>query len=270
MSGFDNKHDDTLWASAPGTAANELEFAAAAVELALLRRAGGQLSVLPAELGGRIGRDAQSYLPRPMAIGPMSIEPIGARPVAQASGGQSVGRSRIALAGWWTAACLAGVLVWQWNAASRIATLPSGDGKLATLRSELLAEDPKAVTVAWKKAGDDSAIVAGQADVETVGGLGDVVWSPARQQGTMRFRGLAANDPTVAQYQLWIFDAERDEAYPVDGGVFDVTSAAGDVFVRIDPRLRVSRATAFAITVEQPGGVVVSSRKRLPLLAAVP
>ena len=275
MSGFDNKHDDTLWASAPGTAANELEFAAAAVELALLRRAGGQLSVLPAELAGRIGRDAQSYLPRPlavgpMAIGPMSIEPIGARPVAQASGGQSVGRSRIALAGWWTAACLAGVLVWQWNAASRIATLPSGDGKLATLRSELLAEDPKAVTVAWKKAGDDPAIVAGQADVETVGGLGDVVWSPARQQGTMRFRGLAANDPTVAQYQLWIFDAERDEAYPVDGGVFDVTSAAGDVFVRIDPRLRVSRVTAFAITVEQPGGVVVSSRKRLPLLAAVP
>ncbi len=275
MSGFDNKHDDTLWTSAPGTAANELEFAAAAVELALLRRAGGQLLVLPAELGGRIGRDAQSYLPRPlaigpMAIGPMSIEPIGARPVAQASGGQSVGRSRIALAGWWTAACLAGVLVWQWNAASRIATLPSGDGKLAKLRSELLAEDPKAVTVAWKKAGDDPAIVAGQADVETVGGLGDVVWSPARQQGTMRFRGLAANDPTVAQYQLWIFDAERDEAYPVDGGVFDVTSAAGDVFVRIDPRLRVSRVTAFAITVEQPGGVVVSSRKRLPLLAAVP
>ena len=275
MSGFDNKHDDTLWTSAPGTAANELEFAAAAVELALLRRAGGQLLVLPAELGGRIGRDAQSYLPRPlaigpMAIGPMSIEPIGARPVAQASGGQSVGRSRIALAGWWTAACLAGVLVWQWNAASRIATLPSGDGKLAKLRSELLAEDPKAVTVAWTKAGDDPAIVAGQADVETVGGLGDVVWSPARQQGTMRFRGLAANDPTVAQYQLWIFDAERDEAYPVDGGVFDVTSAAGDVFVRIDPRLRVSRVTAFAITVEQPGGVVVSSRKRLPLLAAVP
>ena len=265
MSGFDNKHDDTLWALAPGTAANDLEFAAAAVELALLSRAGGQLSVLPAELAGRIGRDAQSYLPRPMAVGA-----IGARPAAQASGGQPVSRSRIALAGWWTAACLAGVLVWQWNAASRIATLPSGDGKLAMLRSELLAEDPKAVTVAWKKAGDDSAIVAGQADVETVGGLGDVVWSPARQQGTMRFRGLAANDPTIAQYQLWIFDAERDEAYPVDGGVFDVTSAAGDVFVRIDPRLRVSRATAFAITVEQPGGVVVSSRKRLPLLAAVP
>jgi anti-sigma-K factor RskA len=141
---------------------------------------------------------------------------------------------------------------------------------LAELRGKLLAEDPEAVTVAWKKAGEDPALVAGEADLESVAGLGDVVWSSARQQGYMRFRGLAANDPNVAQYQLWIFDAERDEAYPVDGGVFDVPAAGGDVVVRIDPRLRVSRATAFAITVERPGGVVVSSRKRLPLLATVP
>jgi hypothetical protein len=75
----------------------------------------------------------------------------------------------------------------------------------------------------------------------------------------------------VAQYQLWIFDAERNEAYPVDGGVFDVLDGAtDDVVVRIDPRLPVRRATAFAITVEQPGGVVVSTRERLPLLAALP
>ena len=43
----------------------------------------------------------------------------------------------------------------------------------------------------------------------------------------MRFRGLAANNPTQIQYQLWMFDAERDERYPVDGGVFDVP-AGGD------------------------------------------
>ncbi|MEX0688943.1 MAG: hypothetical protein WD072_09785 [Pirellulales bacterium] len=36
------------------------------------------------------------------------------------------------------------------------------------------------------------------------------------------------------------------------------------------PRLVVSRAIAFAVTVEQPGCVVVSSRSRLPLLAALP
>ena len=126
------------------------------------------------------------------------------------------------------------------------------------------------MTVAWK-AGDDPAIITGTADPESATGIGDVVWSPSRQQGFMRFRGLAANDPAVAQYQLWIFDAERDEAYPVDGGVFDVPPEAdGDVVVRIDPRLVVGRAVAFAVTVEQPGGVVVSSRSRLPLLAALP
>jgi hypothetical protein len=271
MSGFDNEHDNASWASAPGSVPSDWEFAAAAVELALIRRAGSPLPALPDELAGRIGRAAPAYLPRGIAV--------EARPTARAPGGQSAGRSWLAAAGWWTAACLAGVLAWQWSGASRIAAPPSGDGKppvLAELRGKLLAEDPEAVTVAWKKAGDDPAIVAGEADLESVSGLesvgalGDVVWSSARQQGYMRFRGLAANDPTVAQYQLWIFDAERDEAYPVDGGVFDVPAAGGDVVVGIDPRLRVSRATAFAITVEKPGGVVVSSRKRLPLLAAVP
>ena len=271
MSGFDNEHDDAPWASAPGSTPSDWEFAAAAVELALVRRAGSPLPALPDELAGRIGRAAPAHLPRVTAI--------EARPAPKSLGGQSAGRSWLAAAGWWTAACLAGVLAWQWSGASRIAAPPSGDGKppvLAELRGKLLAEDPEAVTVAWKKAGDDPAIVAGKADLESAGGLesvgalGDVVWSSARQQGYMRFRGLAANDPTVAQYQLWIFDAERDEAYPVDGGVFDVPAAGGDVVVRIDPRLKVSRATAFAITVEKPGGVVVSSRKRLPLLAAVP
>jgi hypothetical protein len=45
--------------------------------------------------------------------------------------------------------------------------------------------------------------------------------APSRP-GVMRLRGLLANDPAVAQYQLWIFDAERDDRFPVDGGVFDV------------------------------------------------
>jgi len=265
MSGFDNEHDDAPWAAAPRSAPSDWEFAAAAVELALVRRAGSPLPGLPDEIAGRISRAAPAHLPRVIAV--------EAGPAPKSPGGQSAGRSGLAAAGWWTAACLAGVLAWQWSGASRIAAPPRGAGKppvLAELRGKLLAEDSAALTVAWKRAGDDPAIVAGAADLESVGGLGDVVWSAASQQGYMRFRGLAANDPTVAQYQLWIFDAERDEAYPVDGGVFDVPAAGGDVVVRIDPRLRVSRATAFAITVEKPGGVVVSSRKRLPLLAAVP
>ncbi len=99
--------------------------------------------------------------------------------------------------------------------------------------------------------------------------FGDVVWSPSRQEGYMRFRGLPVNDPGKEQYQLWIFDATRNEAHPVDGGVFDVT-VAGETVIPVVPKLLVREATLFAITVEPPGGVVVSDRSRLPLLAQVP
>jgi anti-sigma-K factor RskA len=267
MSGFDHDREGAApWEPAPGTAPNDWELAAAAVDLAVLSRGGEPLPALPAELAARLRRDAPMHLPRAIAIDP--------RPEARAGGGRPGGRSWLAAAGWWAAACLAGVLFWQWIGLQRAPVspvAPAAAPSLAELRARLLAEDPAAVTVAWKKASDDPAVVADQAALETAGGLGDVVWSPARRQGYMRFRGLAANDPSQAQYQLWIFDAERNEAHPVDGGVFDVPAdPEGDVVVRIDPRLPVSRATAFAITVERPGGVVVSSRERLPLLAALP
>ena len=109
------------------------------------------------------------------------------------------------------------------------------EARLADERlDQLLAEDPAALKVAWKKAGDDPAIVANRADLEAADGLGDVVWSPERQQQFLRFRGMVANDPSIAQSKLWIFDAERNAAHPVDGGV------------------------------------VVSSRERLPLIASLP
>lgn len=92
---------------------------------------------------------------------------------------------------------------------------------------------------------------------------GDVVWDGRAQRGVMRFRGLSVNDPSVQQYQLWIFDAQRNEAHPVDGGVFDIPSANGDVVIPIDPKIIVHEAQAFVVTVEAPGGVVVSSREQV-------
>ncbi len=291
MSGFDEPRDDAAWDASPGTATRDWEPAAAAVELALLRRTGSPLPSLPAELSERIRRDAAANLPRPIAIDRSVtdrsvtertvIEPRASetRRDLSSQSGPAGGRSWWAAAGWGAAACLTGVLCWQWSGAGRIEPPPGGPlapttetrPSIAELRTRLLADDPEAVKVAWKKAADDPAIVADKADLEAADGLGDVVWSPERQQGFMRFRGLAANDPSVAQYQLWIFDAERNAAHPVDGGVFDVLAAAdGEVVVRIDPRLPIRRATAFAITVERPGGVVVSGRERLPLIAAVP
>ena len=99
---------------------------------------------------------------------------------------------------------------------------------------------------------------------------GEVVWNKDQQKGVMRFRGLAKNDPSRAQYQLWIFDKTRDEKYPVDGGVFDVDSETGDVVVPIHATLPVNAPVLFAVTLERPGGVVVSKRDRIVVTAKLP
>lgn len=116
----------------------------------------------------------------------------------------------------------------------------------------------------------DAIRVAWQAGPDPIGAevAGEVVWSSTAQRGEMTFRGLAANDPAEFQYQLWIFDREQSEATPVDGGVFDV-GPGGEVSVPIDAKLAVREPYLFAITVEKPGGVVVSSRERLALIAPV-
>jgi hypothetical protein len=98
-------------------------------------------------------------------------------------------------------------------------------------------------------------------------GAGDVVWDPRRQQGYLRLEGFVANDPSRARYQLWIFDAARDDRYPVDGGVFDVPVGGDEVVIPVHPTLPVSRAVAFAVTVEQPGGAVVSAREKVVAFA---
>jgi hypothetical protein len=102
---------------------------------------------------------------------------------------------------------------------------------------------------------------------ETV--TGDVVWDAKSQTGYMRFHGLRLNDPIVDQYQLWIFDARRDERFPVDGGVFDVGNASGDEVVRFTARLPVAVPLMFVVTVERPGGVVVSDRSRVAAVAHI-
>lgn len=124
-------------------------------------------------------------------------------------------------------------------------------------RTKLLAKAKDAKAVPWKATKDPAARTAS----------GDVVWSASEQKGYMRFVGLERNDRSREQYQLWIFDKDRDAKYPVDGGVFDVASN-GEVIVPIDARLHVNEATLFAVTVEKPGGVVVSKRKRIVVVAA--
>lgn len=123
-------------------------------------------------------------------------------------------------------------------------------------RAELLTL-PGTSRTAWKATADDAGASAS----------GDIVWHSGVQRGVMRFEGLAPNDPARFQYQLWIFDAGRDEAQPVDGGVFDVGSN-GELLVPVTAKLKVGEAKLFAITVERPGGVVVSKRERIVLTAS--
>jgi hypothetical protein len=188
-----------------------------------------------------------------------------------------------ALAGWLAAAaCLLlaiGAFVLRSTTPGPVATLPTATATATTatpgpsatasvqvaaltpaeLRDKLLAAEGTA-RAEWAPTKDPLGKAA----------TGEVVWNKDQQKGTMRFRGLAKNDPARGQYQLWIFDKTRDEKYPVDGGVFDVDSDTGDVIVPIHATLPVNAPVLFAVTLERPGGVVVSKRDRIVVTAKLP
>lgn len=116
---------------------------------------------------------------------------------------------------------------------------------------------PDLVTLPWRSE------IPGYEEVS-----GEISWSDALQAGEMRFAGLPPNDPELRQYQLWIVDPDRYE-HPVDGGVFDV-AADGDIVVPVEAKLNVDEPVAFAVTLEQRGGVVVSQGPLLLVAAEGP
>jgi len=176
-------------------------------------------------------------------------------------------RTFVAWGGWLAAAAL--LAVWVRGPSSATATsggLPARQLSIAAssaaaslARDSLTAADPAVTRITWAPTTDSTALGAG----------GDVVWSTRAQRGVMRLIGLEPNDARRWQYQLWIFDKARDQRYPVDGGVFDVPAGATEVFVSINARVPIGDAVMFAVTVEAPGGVVVSTRERVALLAAL-
>jgi hypothetical protein len=116
------------------------------------------------------------------------------------------------------------------------------------------------VDVAWTPVHNDKA-------------KGKVVWSDSQQEGFMVFSGMKVNDPLKEQYQLWIFDTDPGQAAPIDGGVFDIVAGEedgdGNFIVPIKAHVPVDRAVQFAVTVERPGGVYVSKRENIPVLAQI-
>ncbi|MEM6978551.1 MAG: anti-sigma factor [Planctomycetota bacterium] len=170
---------------------------------------------------------------------------------------RSVYRERLA----WCVAVAACVL------AMLAISVPRRDGSLqiAETQSLSLAEErtrwvqrfPSAVKADWTDGTTPMSVPVS----------GDVVWDGSSQSGFMRFVGLPVNDPAESQYQLWIVDPQRDDE-PIDGGVFN-SSSTDEIVIRINAKLNVIEPQAFAITIEKPGGVVVSTQERLPLLARV-
>ena len=148
-----------------------------------------------------------------------------------------------------------------WVAAAAAVVLalmvPRGDGPV----------DPKLAESRLRAAADDliERAFSGLGDFKQASGT--VVWSDRMQQGFMTLSGIPANDPTKAQYQLWIVDPARDPDSPVDGGVFDIPAGAASVVVPIDAKLAIRSPQAFVITREQPGGVVKSKQETVVALA---
>lgn len=97
---------------------------------------------------------------------------------------------------------------------------------------------------------------------------GDIVWSDAKQVGYMEFTGLPANDKGKSTYQLWIFDETQDPKTPIDGGTFDIDEN-GKAVIPINAKLKAKNPKMFAVTIEKPGGVVVSKQEKVVAISKI-
>ena len=243
---------DRLLAQAPGWREDDFELAAAAAFVAWEPNP----APMPADLASRISTAVLKPQephpePSPAPVIPLQTERTSS-PLLQWGGW-------IAAA----AAILIAVIVWRNRPVETVKVpvpVPVVAPKPKTVAElrRALEQKPGVVKLAWTGTKDPLAKAA----------QGDVIWDPASQKGYMRFAGLPSNDATKNQYQLWIFDAQRNDKHPVDGGVFDIDGSS-EVIIPIDAKLKVNKATLFAVTYEKPGGVVVSSRERLVVLAKV-
>jgi hypothetical protein len=249
----------------------ELDRVAASLAMSGLR-----VEPMPTALRARIEADAQAWFerrtpaPREAVVAQFPARP---KPVT-------------AWGGWFAAAAALVLAITGWLQVERMdseraalaARQQALEAATARLERELAdreaalaaqAEPPPAQLLAALEARPGTRVIPWSAtdDPAAGGAEGAVVWNGAEQAGVMRIRGLQPNDPATTQYQLWIFDAGRDDRFPVDGGVFDVPPGAEETLVPIRARLPVGEAVLFAITVEQAGGVVVSSRERIALVA---
>lgn len=174
----------------------------------------------------------------------------------------SLSPNPLAMFGGWIAAAACLVVAVVLSTPSKTVATP------ADQLASLLEADPNVSKAGWLSIDQVPPLNASAPHRFDEGITGEIVWSESRDEGYMVLSGIAENDPQDWVYQLWIFDKTRDDGglaqRPVDGGVFDFASAkrdeSGNVIVPIDAKLPVGEAFLFAVTVEEPGGVVVSDR----------
>ena len=212
---------------------------------------------MPHNLKASILQDADAYFGEMRAAEPESSAPV------EAEKSESSGPMWNWL-GWAVAAaaCIALVanVYFTRLPAVDVAQQPTVPTKAEPTNSEKLQNllaSADTIKVAWS---------ASPAKVENLSG--EVVWNDAKQEGYMVFKNLPVNDASKEQYQLWIFEDGKLEDHPKDGGVFDI-SDTGEAVVPIDAKLAVKEPKAFAVTVEKPGGVVVSKREKIVALGAL-
>ena len=257
----------------------DLERAAAAVTLA--GSSGAQ--ALPAALSARLAQQAAEHFAAVSNVADLSEARTAATEKARVQHSTAPGQStapsitppraaRFGGYGWLAAAACLVLAIFGWERS------PPPLPPVAVVEPAPVIVPPPAQPVTPTAAEERAALLAktdslkiplgATKDPAAAGVTGDVVWDPVTQRGFLHFAGLSANDPAVHQYQIWIFDAGRDKRYPVDGGVFDVPANAGEVIIPIRAALMVRKPAAFAVTLEKPGGVVVSGREHVVALGS--
>lgn len=186
-----------------------------------------------------------------------AASPVGR--IAPASSGSIL---RSPWSGWIAAAAAVAIGAFGWLRPVGHPATPHSE-PVWTQRERLIQDNDDTVMIAFNKTEDP--VSKGLQE-------GDVVWNQRLQRGFLRFRGLPKNDPAATQYQIWIADKTRPSEYAISGGVFNteadfIRRDTGDIVIPIDAQLIVRDPAAFAVTIENAGGVVVTGHERVIALA---
>lgn len=229
---------------------DSMDLAAAAMDLAMTQ---SPTDNLPQSLQSKIERDARLFFKTLAEVDEETPEIAEIKPFKQ---DREVTRSKLNWLPWAAAAVFLTAALLGWL---REPTTPNSPQPPVSLAQQW--------TSLSQVADATQLAMTGTEDEAAAGAAGSLIWSPTQQQGFMRINGLQSNDPNMNQYQLWIFDKDQDERYPIDGGVFNIPPGETEAIIPIHAKITAMNPTLYAITVEKPGGVVVSSRERIVMIA---